>query len=133
MSSMGAKPEVSSNAGNLIEVNCGFTSPRVKSGVPHCGQKLRVVTRPLLPCTSKVFKAPDTSSSALATTTPDAKGAPLERWQSSQWQFNMAIGAPAIRNRTAPQAHFPVGEFIRALSRAQGLEVRFHPSRHQGA
>jgi hypothetical protein len=31
------------------------------------------------------------------TTTPDAKGAPLERWQSLQWQFNIAMGALAHR------------------------------------
>ena len=41
------------------------------------------------------------------TTTPEAKGAPLARWQSLQWQFNIAMGALAQRKRTAPQAHWP--------------------------
>jgi hypothetical protein len=41
-----------------MDVNCGFASPRANNGDPHSGQKLRVVTPPLLPRTEKVFGAP---------------------------------------------------------------------------
>jgi hypothetical protein len=30
-------------------------------------------------------------------TTPEANAAPLERWQSRQWQLSMAMGALAHR------------------------------------
>lgn len=43
---------------------------------------------------------------------PEAYGAPLDRWQSLQWQFNMATGALAALKRTAPQAHWPEMEFM---------------------
>lgn len=41
------------------------------------------------------------------TTTPDANGAPLDSWQSRQWQFSIARGALTHVKRTEPQAHFP--------------------------
>lgn len=97
MSSMGAKPEASSSEGNRIDVNCGLASLRVNRGVPHSGQKLRVASLPLFARTEYVLAVPIVSRSLLATTTPDANGAPLERWQSRQWQFSMATGALAHR------------------------------------
>ena len=45
--------------------------------------------------TAYVLGVPLISRSAVDTTTPEAKGAPLERWQSAQWQFSMAMGALA--------------------------------------
>ncbi len=50
---------------------------------------------------------PVTRRSALWTTTPEANGAPLERWQSLQWQLSMATGALEQVKRTAPHAHPP--------------------------
>jgi hypothetical protein len=95
MSSMGANPEGSSREANRIDVNCALLSLCVNRGVPQFGQKLRVAGKPLLPGTEYVFGLPVITRSALVTTTPDAKGAPLERWQSRQWQFSMAMGALA--------------------------------------
>lgn len=74
-------------------MNCGLAAPRVNKGVPHSAQKLRVVHSPLLPGTEWVLGVPLISRSAVMATTPDANGAPLERWQSRQWQFSMAMGA----------------------------------------
>lgn len=95
MSSIGLKAEAASSDGNRIEVNAGFASPCVNRGVPHSEQKLRVARAPLLPCTEKVFGLPVTWRCSVGTITPDANGAPLERWQSWQWQFNIAMGATA--------------------------------------
>jgi hypothetical protein len=91
MSSAGANPEGSSSEGNRMDMNCGLASLRVNRGVPHSGQKLRVASLPLLARTEYALAVPMISRSLLATTTPDAKGAPLERWQSRQWQFSMAV------------------------------------------
>jgi hypothetical protein len=79
MSSIGLKSEASSNEGNRIDVNCAFASLCVNKGVPQSAQKLRVATPPLLALTAYVFGVPLTSRSAVMTTMPDAKGAPLER------------------------------------------------------
>ncbi|MDB5900707.1 MAG: hypothetical protein JWP41_4309 [Ramlibacter sp.] len=95
MSSIGANPEASSSEGNRMDVNCPLASLCVNRGVPHSGQKLRVASLPLLPRTEYALGAPLISRSELKMTTPDAKGAPLERWQSLQWQFSMATGALA--------------------------------------
>jgi hypothetical protein len=76
-----------------MDVNSALSSPRVNKGVPHSEQKVRVVSPPLLPRTEYVFGVPVTWRSAVITTTPDAKGAPLERWQSVQWQLRPAMGA----------------------------------------
>ena len=89
--------EASSSVGKRIDVNCEVDSLRVKSGVPHAPQKLRVVVIPLLPCTWWVPGVPATWRSALYTTTPEANAAPLESWQSRQWQFSIAMGALAQR------------------------------------
>jgi hypothetical protein len=118
MSSIGANAEASSSDGNRIDVNCEFSSLCVKSGVPQSPQKLRVVILPLLARTEWVFGAPKISRSELVTTTPDANGAPLDRWQSPQWQFNMAMGVLAHRYWIDPQAHFPEkAKFMSTLSR----------------
>jgi len=61
--------------------------------VPQSPQKLRVVILPLLARTVWVLGVPRISRSELRATTPDAKGAPLDAWQSRQWQFSMATGA----------------------------------------
>ena len=95
MSSIGANAEASSSVGKRIDVNREVDSLRVKSGVPHAPQKLRVVVIPLLPCTWWVPGVPATWRSALYTTTPEANAAPLESWQSRQWQFSIAMGALA--------------------------------------
>lgn len=55
-----------------------LASLRVNKGVPQSGQKLRVVTLPLLARTEYVFSVPLTSTSVAMTTMPDPKGAPLE-------------------------------------------------------
>lgn len=62
-----------------MDVNIGFASPCVKSGVPQVGQKLRVVWLPLLARMECAAGTPVTVRSEVMTTTPDAKGAPLER------------------------------------------------------
>jgi hypothetical protein len=95
MSSKGLNPDESSSEGNRIDVNCALASLWVNRGVPHSEQTLRVASLPLRARTEYAFGVPVISKSLLATTTPDANGAPLERWQSRQWQFNMAIGALA--------------------------------------
>lgn len=79
MSSIGWNSEGWSSEGNRIEMNSGLASLRVNKGVPQSGQKLRVARRPLLARTECVFGVPVTSTSAFMATTPDAKGAPLER------------------------------------------------------
>jgi hypothetical protein len=97
MSSIGANADGPSIVGKRMDVNCGLASLCVNKGVPHSGQKLRVVCFPLLAWTAYRLGVPMTSRSLLATTTPDAKGAPLDAWQSRQWQFNIASGAFAHR------------------------------------
>jgi hypothetical protein len=95
MSSIGLKSEVSSSEGNRIDVNWEFASLRVNKGVPQSGQKMRVARPPLLARTAYVFGVPLISRSAVMTTMPDAKGAPLDSWQSLQWQLIMAMGSRA--------------------------------------
>lgn len=90
-----------------MDVNSGLTSPRVNKGVPHSGQKVRAVRPPLLPRTGYVLGVPLTRRSAVMTTTPDAKGAPLERWQSLQWQLRAAMGALPHSYRIEPHAQPP--------------------------
>lgn len=97
MSSIGANADASSSEGNRIDVNCGLASLRVNRGLPQPPQKLRVVDWPLLPRTEWVLGVPLTWRSSLMATTPDANAAPLERWQSRQWQLSMAMGALAHR------------------------------------
>jgi hypothetical protein len=84
MSSIGLKPELSSSEGNRMDVICGLASLCVNKGVPQSGQKLRVARPPLLARTAYVFGVPLIARSAVMTTMPDAKGAPLEIWQSLQ-------------------------------------------------
>ncbi|HEY8356750.1 MAG TPA: hypothetical protein VIL30_04745 [Ramlibacter sp.] len=97
MSSIGANAEEPSIVGKRMEVNCGLASLWVNRGVPHSAQKLRVASFPLLAWTEYILGVPLTSRSLLETTTPDAKGAPLDAWQSRQWQFSIASGAFAHR------------------------------------
>lgn len=78
MSSMGFNPAASSSEGKRIDVNCGFASLLVNSGVPQSAQKLRVASPPLLARTARVLGMPLTWRSAVITTIPDANGAPLE-------------------------------------------------------
>jgi hypothetical protein len=77
MSSIGLNYDESSNEGNRIDVNCEYASLCVNRGVPQSAQKLRVAT-PLLALTPYVFGVPLISRSAVMTTIPDAKGAPLD-------------------------------------------------------
>jgi hypothetical protein len=95
MSSIGRNSEGSSSEEKRIDINSGLASLRVNKGVPQSEQKLRVARPPLLARTEYVFGVPLISRSVALTTTPDAKGAPLERWQSRQWQLSIAMGAPA--------------------------------------
>jgi len=76
-----------------MDIHSGADSLRVKSGAPQSGQKLRVVSRPLRPRTEYVFGVPVIAVSDTTTTTPEANGAALERWQSRQWQLSIATGA----------------------------------------
>ena len=73
-------------------MNCDLVSLRVNKGVPQSEQKLRVASSPLLARTEYVFGVPLISTLTVMTMTPDAKGAPLERWQSRQWQLSIAMG-----------------------------------------
>ena len=116
MSSWGRNPSCSSRDGKRIDVKAGFDAPRVNRGVSHWAQKLRVVAMPLLARTAWAAGVPVTWRSALRTTTPEANAAPLERWQSVQWQLSMATGAVAQVKRTAPHAHPPeIGSFMVSL------------------
>ena len=71
----------------------GAASPRVNRGEPQSEQKLRVASLPLLARTEYVFGAPVIAISDTRTMKPEAKGPPLERWQSRQWQLSVATGA----------------------------------------
>lgn len=53
-------------------------------------QKLLVASLPLLARTEYVFGAPVIVISDTRMMKPEAKGAPLERWQSRQWQLSVA-------------------------------------------
>jgi hypothetical protein len=77
-----------------MDITSGAVSPRVNRGEPHSEQKLRVASLPLLARTEYVFGVPVIVTSDTRTMKPEAKGAPLERWQSRQWQFSVATGAP---------------------------------------
>jgi hypothetical protein len=94
MSNIGLNCDESSRDGNRIDMTSGAASPWVKSGEPHSAQKLRVTVRPLPARTKKLLGVPVTATSDALTMMPEAKGAPLERWQSRQWQFSIATGAP---------------------------------------
>jgi hypothetical protein len=48
---------------------------------------------PLPARTEYVFGVPVIVMLDTRTMKPEAKGAPLERWQSRQWQLSVAIGA----------------------------------------
>jgi hypothetical protein len=78
-----------------MDMNSGAASPRVNRGAPQWEQKLRVARLPLPARTEYVFGVPVTSTSDAATMKPEAKGEPLERWQSRQWQLSIATGARA--------------------------------------
>jgi hypothetical protein len=67
-----------------MDMNSGAASPRVNRGEPHSEQKLRVARLPLVARTEYVFGVPVTFVSDTKTMRPEAKGAPLERWQSRQ-------------------------------------------------
>jgi len=92
MSSMGRNADGSSSVGKRMDMK-SEASLRANSGVPQSGQKLRIARLPLPARTEYVFGAPVTPVSATRTMTPEAKGAPLERWQSRQWQLSIATGA----------------------------------------
>ena len=85
----------------------GAASPRVNKGDPHSEQKLRVASLPLLARTEYVFGVPVITASETRTIKPEAKAAPLERWQSRQWQLSIATGAPVHTYRIDPHAHPP--------------------------
>lgn len=78
-----------------MDMNSGAASPRVNKGEPQSGQKLRVASLPLVARTEYACGVPVISVSDTRTMTPDAKGAPLERWQSWQWQLSIATGSLA--------------------------------------
>ena len=73
----------------------GAVSPHVNRGEPQSEQKLRVASLPLPARTEYVFGVPVIVMSETRTMNPEAKGAPLERWQSRQWQLSIATGARA--------------------------------------
>lgn len=76
-----------------MDITSGAVSPWVNIGEPQSEQKLRVASLPLPARTEYVFGVPVIVTSDIRTMKPEAKGAPLERWQSRQWQFNVATGA----------------------------------------
>ena len=76
-----------------MDITSGAVSPSVNRGEPQSEQKLRVASLPLLARTEYVFGVPVIVMSNTRTMKPEAKGAPLERWQSKQWQLSVAIGA----------------------------------------
>jgi hypothetical protein len=78
-----------------MDMSPGAASLRVNRGAPHSEQKLRVARPPLPARTEYAFGVPVICTSDTWTTTPEAKGAPLERWQSRQWQLSIATGARA--------------------------------------
>jgi hypothetical protein len=92
MSSIGWNSEALSRVGKRTDMKPGLASPRVNKGEPHCAQKLRVATAPLLALTEWVLGVPVISMPDSATMKPEANGAPLERWQSRQWQLSIATG-----------------------------------------
>jgi hypothetical protein len=97
MSSIGLNTDGSSSDGKRMDMNPFAAALCAKSGEPHLGQKLRTVEFPLLPRTAWVVTAPVTFTSEAFTTTPEANGAPLDCWQSRQWQLIIAMGVPAQR------------------------------------
>lgn len=74
-------------------MNSGIASPVVNKGLPQVPQKLRVARRPLDARTEYSRGEPLMSTEPFGTTTPEANGAPLDCWQSRQWQFSMANGS----------------------------------------
>src|ERR1700727_1375688 len=95
MSSIGGKSESSSSVGKRMDIESGEASPGVNRGAPQSEQKVRVARLPLPARTECVFGVPVISTSDVRTINPEAKGAPLERWQSRQWQLSIATGARA--------------------------------------
>lgn len=75
-----------------MDITSGAVSPRANKGEPQSEQKLRVASLPLLARTEYVFGVPVIVTSDTRTMKPEAKGAPLERWQSRQWQLSVATG-----------------------------------------
>lgn len=75
-----------------MDITSGAVSPHVNRGEPQSEQKLRIASLPLLARTEYVFGAPVIVISDTRTMKPEAKGAPLERWQSRQWQLSVATG-----------------------------------------
>src|ERR1700722_5253432 len=90
-----------------MDMKSGAASPRVNRGAPQSEQKLRVARLPLPARTECVFGVPVISTSDARTINPEAKGAPLERWQSRQWQLSIATGERAHTKRIDPHAHPP--------------------------
>jgi hypothetical protein len=76
-----------------MDMISGAVSPRVNRGEPQSEQKLRVASLPLPARTEYVFGVPVIVMSDTRMMKPEAKGAPLERWQSRQWQLSLATGA----------------------------------------
>jgi hypothetical protein len=76
-----------------MDIIAGAVSPRVNRGEPQSEQKLRVASLPLPARTEYDFGVPVIVMSDTRTMKPEAKGAPLERWQSRQWQLSVATGA----------------------------------------
>ena len=61
-----------------MDVKSGIASPVVNKGLPQVEQKLRVVRAPLEARTEYVFGELLTLMDCVGTTTPEAKGAPLD-------------------------------------------------------
>jgi len=78
MSKAGRKSLASSKLVKRMEVKSGMVSSLVNKGLPQSEQKLRVVSAPLEARTVWFFGAPVTLMDLVATTTPEANGAPLD-------------------------------------------------------
>jgi hypothetical protein len=93
MSSIGWNSDGSFSVAKRMDMTSGATSPCVNRGEPQLEQKLRVARLPLPARTEYAFGVPVIEMSDTRTIKPEAKGAPLERWQSRQWQLSIATGA----------------------------------------
>ncbi|MFT4508691.1 hypothetical protein [Caballeronia sp. 15711] len=84
-------------------------------GEPQSEQKPRIASLPLPARTEYVFGVPVIAMSDTRTMKPEAKGAPLERWQSRQWQLSVATGAREHTYRIDPHAHPPENGAVMSL------------------
>jgi hypothetical protein len=84
MSNIGWNSDGLLSVAKRMDMTSGATSPCVNRGEPQLEQKLRIARLPLRAQTEYAFGVPVIEMSDSRTIKPEAKGAPLERWQSRQ-------------------------------------------------